>query len=239
MFDKSHEKKGNWVSRCENDFWPHRICLGYSIGCHLVIHFSQKTGLPPRFSRNLNNEPRPLLKNKTVSEQEFVRLLVEHQAALRAYVLAQLPGSPEADDVIQDVNLVLWEKKSEFIPGTNFRSWLFSIARFKVLAVWRDKKRNREWGLPRETLEKIMDEGQAEAFENIGTHQSHLRECLEQLKSGDRDLILRRYINEKRIRSLAGSLRRSEESVKVSLHRIRLTLRACVLSKISVENVMT
>ncbi len=179
------------------------------------------------------------MKNNTVSEQEFVRLLVEHQAALRAYVLAQLPGSPEADDVIQEVNLVLWEKKNEFVAGTSFKAWLFSIARFKVLAVWRDRKRNREWGLPPETLEKIMDEGQEEAFEGIIAHQNHLRECLKQLKSADRDLILRRYVQDKRIRSLAISLRRSEDSVKVSLHRIRMALRACVLSKINVENALT
>lgn len=51
-------------------------------------------------------------------EEEFVQLVVNHQPALHAFVLSLLPGHPEADDVVQDVNIALWKKRGEFQLGT-------------------------------------------------------------------------------------------------------------------------
>lgn len=68
-------------------------------------------------------------------EETFVRLLVSHQAALHAFVLALLPGDPDADDVVQEVNTSIWQKREEFTVGTNFKAWMFTVARFKVMAL--------------------------------------------------------------------------------------------------------
>ena len=67
------------------------------------------------------------------ADAEFVALLTSHQQALRLYVASLLPGSPEAADVAQQANLIIWDKRAEFELGTNFKAWIFAIARYKVL----------------------------------------------------------------------------------------------------------
>ena len=165
------------------------------------------------------------------NEEAFVHLVVSHQAALRAFVLSLLPGSPDVDDVIQEANAAIWQKRGEFEIGTNFKGWMLSVAKFKVMAHWRDLKRRKEWAVPDETLAKLIEQGETGGFDSTETRHEALRQCLHQLPPEDRGLILRRYIEDRRLADLAAEIGRSAESLKVSLHRIRMALRLCVRRK--------
>ncbi|MEM6278217.1 MAG: sigma factor, partial [Verrucomicrobiota bacterium] len=66
-------------------------------------------------------------------EDEFVALLTSHQSAVRFYVASLLPGEARAADVAQQANITIWNKRADFEPGTNFKAWAFSIARYEVL----------------------------------------------------------------------------------------------------------
>ena len=164
-------------------------------------------------------------------EQTFVQLVVNHQPALRAFVLSLLPGSPEVDDVIQETNAEIWQKRGDFRIGTEFKSWMFSVAKFKVMAVWRDRQRCKVWAVPDETLTKLVERIESEAFAETETRQEALRFCLGRLRAEDRLLILNRYIAGQDLDGLARDLGRTKDSLKVSLHRIRVALRACMNRK--------
>lgn len=165
-------------------------------------------------------------------EQIFVQLVVNHQAALRAFVLSLLPGSLEVDDVIQETNVEVWRKRGEFQIGTEFKSWMFSVAKFKVMAVWRDHQRRKVWAVPDETLIKLVECIEDGALDQSESRHRALRFCLERLKAGDRVLILNRYIVGQSLDKLAQEIGRKSDSVKVSLHRIRTALRACMKYRI-------
>ena len=62
----------------------------------------------------------------------IVSLLTQNQSALRLYVESLMPGDLHCDDVAQETNTIIWEKRSDFEIGTNFKAWAFSIARFQV-----------------------------------------------------------------------------------------------------------
>lgn len=169
-------------------------------------------------------------------EQTFVQLMVSHQAALRAFVLSMLPGSTEVDDVIQETNAELWKKRGDFRIGTNFKSWMFSVAKFKVLSSWRDQSRRKEWAVPEETLNQLMERVEAEGvFGATEDKQEALRICLQKLRPADRGLILHRYLEGSSLGKLAETVGRSPESLKVSIHRIRTLLRDCVNRKLAGE----
>ncbi|QTN32201.1 sigma-70 family RNA polymerase sigma factor [Akkermansiaceae bacterium] len=168
-------------------------------------------------------------------EETFVQLVVTHQAALRAFVLSLLPGSSEVDDVIQETNSEIWQKRGEFRIGTNFKSWMFSVAKFKVLSSWRDQSRRKEWAMPEETLTKLIDRVETGNLGSTEVRLEALRACLQQLRPVDRGLILRRYIGEHSLGKLAAEVGRNAESLKVSLHRIRMALRTCVTHKTRME----
>lgn len=164
-------------------------------------------------------------------EETFVQLMVSHQTALHAFVLALLPGHPEADDVVQDVNTALWKKRGEFSVGTNFKAWMFSVARFKVLSLWRDQKRKKVWSMPDETLNLLMDDAVDVCFEAEDDRHVALRQCIRELRPQDQGLILRRYFDGRSMKQVAREVGRKADNLKGSLHRIRLSLRACVKRK--------
>ena len=66
-------------------------------------------------------------------QAEFVQLLTTHQPDIYLYLRSLVLDPDEASEVLQDANLVLWEKRGQFQLGTNFRAWAFQIARYKLL----------------------------------------------------------------------------------------------------------
>ncbi|HAC89185.1 MAG TPA: RNA polymerase subunit sigma-70, partial [Planctomycetaceae bacterium] len=54
---------------------------------------------------------------------EIVGLIARHQTRLRGLVRCLLVRSSDVEDVLQEVNSVLWEKASEFQYGTDFWAW--------------------------------------------------------------------------------------------------------------------
>lgn len=165
-------------------------------------------------------------------EQTFVQLVVNHQPALRAFVLSMLPGSPEVDDVIQETNAEIWTKRGDFRIGTNFKSWMFSVAKFKVMSVWRDQQRRKVWAVPEETLNLLVERIEEGALADTESRHNALRFCLDRLRAEDRLLILNRYIDGRNLDRLARESGRKKESLKVSLHRIRTALKVCMNRRI-------
>lgn len=161
-------------------------------------------------------------------EAAFVHLVANHQSELRAFVTSMMPGSSDIDDVIQEANQIIWEKRAEFTIGSNFKAWMFSVARFQIMAAWRDRKRQKEWSVPEKVLNQLLDEAVAGTGDRAVPDHEALHECLTRLRSKDRTLILRRYFDGWRVRKVAAEIGRSEDSVKVSLNRIRANLGICI-----------
>ena len=56
----------------------------------------------------------------TDRHREFLRCFTANEAAIRAYVRRLVPLRSDADDVMQEVAVVLWEKFDEFREGGRF-----------------------------------------------------------------------------------------------------------------------
>ena len=168
-------------------------------------------------------------------DSEFVALLTEHQAALRLYVASLLPGDPSAADVSQLANSTIWKKRSDFELGTNFKAWIFSIARYEVLNYRKTQARDRL--VFSEELLDIMAEEMPQLSDDMASRQIALKGCLDNLKSSERELILHRYFEDTSLKDYAAQINRSVGGLKVTLHRIRTKLQSCIEQKILVEEV--
>src|SRR5438876_4957436 len=74
---------------------------------------------------------------------EFIIQLTAVQSSLWAYVFSLLPEHVAAQDVLQETNLTLWRKASDFQPGTSFLAWACQVAYFHVLSHRRRVRRDR------------------------------------------------------------------------------------------------
>lgn len=155
------------------------------------------------------------------------QLFVRHQGALKAFVLALWPDFAEADDVMQEVFLVISRKASEFQPETNFLSWARTVARFEVMAA---RRRGARTMIKAETLEAL----QAACPEDFATDRKldALTLCMEQLAPKAREIMRLRYQHEHGPGEIAQMLARSVNSINVALAKARVALRECVDRKL-------
>ena len=164
----------------------------------------------------------------------MVALLTQYQSSLRLYVHSLMPGDSQVDDVAQETNTVIWEKRGDFELGTNFKAWAFSIARFQVR-----KCRYRQAKDARlvfcEALEDKITEELPGYLEGLSDHQQALQECLEILKPAQRELIYHRYFEKSSLEKYANQVGRSVGVLKVTLHRIRNRLQDCVEKRMAMK----
>ncbi|QQL45860.1 sigma-70 family RNA polymerase sigma factor [Sulfuriroseicoccus oceanibius] len=165
--------------------------------------------------------------------REFVSLLTSHQSALRGFIVSLLPGLPGASDVLQDVNVILWEKRAAFEIGSNFRAWAFKIARYETLNYRRRLQRDGVEMLNPELIDLMAAEYERRP-ELTERRLEALQHCLEGLQPQHRELIEGRYMSASSLVDYAARVGRSAGGLRVALHRLRASLRKCVESKLVV-----
>lgn len=160
------------------------------------------------------------------SLQEYVSLIAQHQWALRGFILALMPGSPDVDDVLQETNIVLWEKRTRFKEGSNFLAWATTIARFQVMRHRGIVKRFQAVSFSDEFLHELGEELAPD--DSKRPLLSALEQCLRKLDDKQRLLLAVRYTPEKSIKDHAAEVGTSAEVLRVTLHRIRQILKRCI-----------
>lgn len=79
-------------------------------------------------------------------EKDMLALLPE----LRAFARVLVRRNADADDLVQDALLRMWQAQDRFEPGTNLRAWAFTILRNRFYNAF----------IPRRSLENVDDVAQ-------------------------------------------------------------------------------
>lgn len=171
--------------------------------------------------------------NNPLPSEEFVHLFSRHQRKIYLYVLSQVPNPVDAEEILQDTNVIIWSKYQQFRPGTNFSAWACQIANYEVLK-YRDKRRRDRLLFSDEFVRQVAADAMEHADALDSRRQALLR-CLGKLQQDDRELIQRRYAPGESGKSVAESLERPVNSVYQSLGRIRRTLLDCITRRLAAE----
>lgn len=161
----------------------------------------------------------------------FVRLLGQNQRRIFLYVMSLVPNFVEAEEIIQETNLVLWREFGQFQLGTNFAAWACKVAFHQVLA-WRKRKQRDRLEFSSEFLEAVAEEVAASS-EVLEERSLALSRCLEKLPSPQRDMLRLRYSEGQAIEAIARRLDRTVDAVYRALSRIRHALHECVTQTVT------
>ena len=163
--------------------------------------------------------------------EQFMTLYSSHQKRLYLYALTLLPTSSEADDVIQDANLVLWQKFDEFEANTNFFAWACKIIRLKVLQ-YREKTRRHVAVLDPDILDGVANAAVEQVEHDEERYGQALHDCMARLSANDQELMRCRYTIGMAVQAIAAAVHRSPNAVSQSMGRIRRILLDCISSAI-------
>ncbi len=156
----------------------------------------------------------------------FLRTFTANEPAIRAYVRRLVPARSDADDVMQDVSVVLWKKYAEFREDGDFRAWSFGVARFEALAWRRDKARDR-LVLDEDVVAKLAEET-AEAEPQLERQRDALEDCMRKVTPAQRDLLMKAYQPDLQIQEVALKSGRTVPGFYQWLHRVRRMLLDCI-----------
>lgn len=162
--------------------------------------------------------------------QDYVQLMTRHQGDLRAFIISLMPGLPGVSDVLQETNLVLWQKRDNFRPGSNFMAWACTIARYEVMHQLHRARRDRRLVFSDELIETLVREPDATAAGS--EHLAALGECLGQLEERERELVHYRYSEGRTLEELSRLRDKSAGALRTALFRIRAALKKCVQDKL-------
>ncbi len=158
--------------------------------------------------------------------ETFVRLIMQHDRAIRAFLRGFLPTATDVDEVMQEVAVIAWRKFGELDDPNNFRRWVCVIARYEVLMHRRKKARDRL--VLGEEIEQLIAEEGLEELDLREQQLEALEGCLGKLPKERRQLVLHVYAAEHPIKTVAQQIGKTPEALYKLLSRVRRQLLQCV-----------
>jgi len=166
----------------------------------------------------------------------FARLFAQHDRWLFAYLVSLLGSAAHAEEVFQEVCVVLWREYETFQLGTDFVRWVSVIAHNQV---HRFRRQQRRVG-PHlsDAAVDLLSEDAVERADLLESRRDALRHCLEKLPAKDRQVVRSCYADTRtNFKMAAEELGRPVNTVYKALNRIRKVLYDCIERTLSVEGV--
>lgn len=161
------------------------------------------------------------------SHDSFVEILTRHRSQLFGYIYALVRRLDDAEDIYQDVALVMWTKFREYQQGTNFLGWACAIARYRAANFLKSERRRRRY-FSQAVQEELAALQTRIDTDGLALQQDALLDCMKKLPEADVRLIRLCYGGPHSFRQVAQQLGRSAQSVYDSLSRIRGVLLECI-----------
>jgi RNA polymerase sigma-70 factor (ECF subfamily) len=153
------------------------------------------------------------------------QLFVKNQSRLKGFILALQPDFSDAEDILQEVFLVITRKADQFAEGTNFMAWALSICRLKVFEAFR-KQKTAAKQLSEEVMDSLCSTAPEEIFEE--SRSAAVRVCMEKLAPNMQEIMRLRYFAEHGPTEIARLLSWTPNAVNVALSKARKLMHECV-----------
>ena len=164
------------------------------------------------------------MRQTSAIRERFDSLYAQHSREVWALAYARWTDADAALDVMQETFLRLWKQLEDGEEIQNPRAWLLRVAR--TLAEDQDKSAFRRHGTqPPELLNGLISSGR-QPMDKMDRDETfaRIRELLDELPTGDREILTFRYALEYDAPQIAELLGIAVTAVHMRLSRARLRL---------------
>jgi RNA polymerase sigma-70 factor, ECF subfamily len=171
-------------------------------------------------------DPTRQSEDKNAAQQRFLSLFLRGEREIFRYVAALVPNVADAEDIVQQTALALWEKFDAYDPNQPFTPWACRFALNKT----------KQWIERRQRWQALLESGLAEELAQrreelrpeIETRLKHLEGCFNKLPAEQRSIVEGYYYRRDGIEKLAEQSGRTVAATYKTLQRIRQTLQVCI-----------
>ena len=163
--------------------------------------------------------------NANDDDRAYGELYHRHARRLMGFLYRQMNGDEAlAADLTQDAFMRVWTARKRFL-GTNFHTWLLTIAYNLVKSHYRHTEHQKQYELlTKQTGEEVADSNIINQMASEAFDQA-LRQLLETMPPESRLLFSLRFEEELSVPEIATMMELPEGTVKSRLHTLTQTLR--------------
>jgi RNA polymerase sigma factor (sigma-70 family) len=154
----------------------------------------------------LNDDARLLEALRSGNDEALAELFHQNRRAITALVMKNHGSEQDAEDVLQDALIVLWEqvRSGKFVYAAKLSTYLYGTA--KNLWLRRLYRKNREFPMPEEEPQ-WQDDAETPLEELITTEETHaVAEAMKKIGSPCKELLLMFYWEERSMEEIAMAL---------------------------------
>ena len=164
--------------------------------------------------------------DQNTAQQRFLSLFLRSEREIFRYVAALVPNVADAEDIVQQTALALWEKFDAYDSNQPFTPWACRFALNKT----------KQWIERRQRWQALLEGGLAEELAQrredlrpeIETRLKHLEGCLGKLPEEQRSIVEGYYYRRDGIEKLAEHSGRTVAATYKTLQRVREALQLCM-----------
>ena len=174
-------------------------------------------------------------RDELAKGRAFLERFLKAERRIFAYIFTLLPNRTDAEDILQEVSKLMWEKFDEDDPPRDFANWGCRIAYYRVQEYRRSRRRQRVIFSDEIVARLAMTLAERASTLQIDERREALNCCLGKLGPGDRVLLAERLKEGATVQTAAEGAGRSVDAVYKALARIRKALHDCVARALDAE----
>jgi RNA polymerase sigma-70 factor (ECF subfamily) len=165
-------------------------------------------------------------EDRAAAQQRFLSLFLRSEREIFRYVAALLPNVADAEDIVQQTALALWEKFDAYDSSQPFTPWACRFALNKTKQ-WIERRQRWQALLERGLAEELAQRRE-ELRPEIEIRLKHLESCLNKLPEEQRSIVQGYYYRRDGIEKVAEHSGRTVAATYKTLQRIRDALQLCM-----------
>jgi RNA polymerase sigma-70 factor (ECF subfamily) len=162
--------------------------------------------------------------------ETVVRELVRHRSNLFAFILSIVRDFEFAEEVMQEVAVVVCDQWADFKAGTNFGAWAAQIARNKIFNL--NRAARKQILLTKEAIEAI--ESASDEATPSGWIEA-VKTCLDAVGGKAKSILTMRYRDGLSGAQIARRTKSTVVAVHMALSRARAAVAQCVEGRLIAE----
>jgi RNA polymerase sigma-70 factor, ECF subfamily len=165
-------------------------------------------------------------EDRNAVQQRFLSLFLRSEREIFRYVAALVPNVADAEDIVQQTALALWEKFDSYDPDQPFTPWACRFALNKTRQ-WLERRQRWQALLEGRLAEELVQRRE-ELLPELEIKLKHLEGCLNRLPEEQRSVVEGYYYRRDAIEKLAGDSGRTVAATYKTLQRVRQALQVCI-----------
>lgn len=167
---------------------------------------------------------------------EYFGLLYDHYLTpIYRFVFLKVSTKAETEDLVHEIFLSAWKNIEDYDHlGFPFSSWLYQIARHKVIDYYRTKKNNLDIENISEENLKVANVVESELDKSLDLNR--VKDAIKQLGEDQQNVLIMRFIEDLSYSEISAVLDKSEGAIRLIQHRAIQNLKQIIRQMTETKN---